>query len=203
MTKKKILEKSYLIYFSVINEIGLPNNTFEVLWFHDTRVRDINSFYECGILTKKEIYPKLYLLLKSLSDGLETSGNYINDSSVSAKFNINDEGPFAFMIRCLAIEAPNSYHNYTKAPELVEDIAGSLLGENYHQLVSRFQESTIPCLVSFTAKPIGSELSRTLFFLKLIQDGKSEIEAGSIVNIFLDSCGKSITVDRIVNIEKL
>lgn len=191
------------IYLSIINEIGIPSKTFEVLWFHGTRVKDISSFYRYGILTKKEMYPKLYVLLKSLSDGLVTSGRYINDGSVSAKSNINDEGPFAFMIRRLAIEAPDSYHNYTQAPESVEDIAGSLLGENFHQLVSRFQESTSPCLVSFIAKPIGNELSRTLFFLKLVQDGKSELGAGSIANIFFDSCGEPITVDRIVNIEKL
>ncbi|WP_218689888.1 hypothetical protein [Psychrobacter sp. BF1] len=201
--EKEIKEILDDIYFSVISEIGIPNNTFEVLWFHGTRVKDINSFHEYGILTKKAMYPKLCIMLKSLSGGLVASGSYINNVSVSAKSNINDEGPFAFMIRCLAIAAPDSYHNYTQVPELVEDIAGSLLGENYYQLVSRFQNSTIPCLVSFTAKPIGNEVSRALFFLKLVQDGKNEIEASSIANIFFDSLGDSITVDRIIGVERL
>ncbi|WP_206360714.1 hypothetical protein, partial [Vibrio sp. F13] len=70
--------------------------------------------------------------------------------SIAGKGFVNDEGPFAFLIRCVAIEAPGSNHSYTHTPEMVEDIAGSLLGENYEQLVQRFRDITNPFIVSFT-----------------------------------------------------
>ena len=166
-------------------QFGEPDEQMEILWFHGTRVEDESSFYNHGILTKSKARETLYSRLISLSSGLEKKGKNPFNESIAGKCFVNDEGPFAFLIRCVAIEAPGSNHSYTQAPEMVEDIAGSLLGENYEQLVQRFQKVTTPFIVSFKAKPKGGEVSRALFFLKLIEDGDSELEAGSSANTFL------------------
>jgi hypothetical protein len=188
---------------SVREKLGEPDEGIEVLWFHGTRAKDESSFYKHGILTKAKVKERLYSQLISLSSGLEKVGENPFDVSMGGKECVNDEGPFAFLIKVVAISAPGSNGNYTKAPEMVEDIAGSLLGENYVQLVNRFQEVTAPFIVSFLSKPEGCELSKALFFLKLIEDGETEIEAGSVANIFFNSYGDSISTSKIINIERV
>ena len=78
--------------------------------------------------------------------------------SLFGKQGNHDEGPFAFLIRDIAIHAPSPNHDYLDAPEMVEDIAGTLLGENYSQLVNRFKETSTPCLVSFISHSKGLSL---------------------------------------------
>ncbi|RPF13334.1 hypothetical protein EDB12_4232 [Vibrio crassostreae] len=195
------LEKNVDSY--IRQQFGEPDDDMEVLWFHGTRVEDESLFYSHGILTKSKVRDTLYSRLISLSSGLEKKGKNPFCESIAGKGFVNDEGPFAFLIRCVAIESPGSNHSYTHTPEMVEDIAGSLLGENYEQLVQRFRDITNPFIVSFTAKPKGGEVSRALFFLKLIEDGESELESGSSANTFFNSYGTPINVDRIRNIEPL
>lgn len=182
-------------------KLGEPDDKMEVLWFHGTRVEDPVSFYNHGILPKSQVRNKLLPRLESLASGLEKLGTNPFGLSMTGKSGIHDEGPFAFLVKTVAINAPGKNHNYTESPELVEDIAGGLLGKNYQQLVSRFQEFTEPYIVSFTAKPNGGEISRALLFLKLIEDGKSEIEAGEKANTFFSSQGVAILPDRIKEIE--
>jgi hypothetical protein len=181
---------------------GEPDDKLEILWFHGTRVEDPALFYSHGILPKSQVRDELLSRLISLTSGLEKLGDNPFSLSVSVKADINDEGPFAFLVKSAAIHANGNNHNYTKSPELVEDIAGILLGENYQQLVSRFQEVTKPYIVSFTAKPKGGEVSRALLFLKLMEDGESEIEAGESANTFFSSHGVTILPDRIKDIER-
>jgi hypothetical protein len=191
------------VYSSVCHTLGEPYDKMEVLWFHGTRVEDENSFYQHGILTKGKVREKLQARLVSLCSGLEQSGSNPFRLSMSGKACINDEGPFAFLIKDVAIKAPGANHNYTEAPEMVQDIAGGLLGKNYSLLVDRFKEVTSPFIVSFTSEPKGGEVSRALLYLKLIEDGESEIEAGSAANKFFNSHGEAISADRIRNIEKV
>lgn len=195
------LEKNLIL--SVTQKLGDPDDNVDVLWFHGTRVEDESSFYKSGILPKGKVREGLYSKLKSLCVGLERSGENKFYSSMAGKDLINDEGPFAFLIKNVAVNATGIFHNYTKAPEMVEDIAGCLLGENYSQLVRRFQESTTPFIVSFIAKPRGCEVPKALVFLKLIKDGASEFEAGSVANTFFDSKGETVAADRILKIERL
>lgn len=69
-------------------------------------------------------------LLLKLTIGLEKTGGNPFSNSFAAKQNITDEGPFAFLIKDAAIHAPGANHRYVEAPELVEDIAGCLLGND-------------------------------------------------------------------------
>lgn len=191
------------IYSYVVNQIGLPTDVFDVLWFHGTRVEDTSVFYNHGILPKNKVYESLYSRLTLLAANLEKVGENPFSSSIMGKTCINDEGPFAVLIKCIAINASGSNHNYTKVPELVEDIAGILLGKNYRQLVKIFQKITVPSVVSFTANPTGDELSRALFFLKLLKDGKNELEAAEFVNTCFNARGNCVIASRIKNVEKV
>ena len=68
-------------------------------------------------------------------------------------------------------------------------------------LVRRFQEVANPCLVSFLNDSKGYELAHALFFLKLMEDGELEIDAGSAANTFFNSEGQVISPDKIQGIE--
>jgi hypothetical protein len=183
--------------------LGESDSELEILWFHGTRVEDYRTFNEHGILTKSLVKEQLFQRLYSLASGLEESGFNPFSESMSGKDDDRDEGPFAFLIRAIAIKPPRPYHNYTEVPELVEDIAGALLGENYKKLVLRFQEVTKPYLVAFTAKPKGDEVFKALFFLKLMVDGESELDAGESANIFFNSNAEVISPQRIKSIHHL
>jgi hypothetical protein len=184
-------------------KLGEPDSVLEVLWFHGTRVEDHNSFYEHGVLTKSLAKDQLMPRLSSLASGIEKTGSHPFALSMSGKNGDHDEGPFAFLIKTVAIQAPGSNHNYTDAPELVEDIAGTLVGQNYQELVSRFQEITQPYIISFTAKPRGNEVFKAVFFLKLMLDGEPELEAGNTANTFFNSNAEVISPNRIKSIEHL
>src|SRR5690606_38992371 len=111
--------------------------------------------------------PQLMMLLRELSQGLVREGDYPNGGSVAAKGWINDEGPFAFLLRTEAVEAPGATHDFTDAPESVEDIAGGLLGGNYLRLVERFRARTVPCIVTFRAPGAAYYVARALWYVYL------------------------------------
>ena len=172
-----------------------------VLLTRTTRVENVDLIYERGLLTKTKAREFIEPRLRELAVGLERFGENPYELSLSGKDGSHDEGPFAFLIRSVAIHAPASNHNYLDAPELVEDIAGILLGQNFESLVDRFKEITKPCIVSFVADPKGYELPAALWYLKLVVDGDPDLEAANSANKFFDSEGVSITPDRIQEVE--
>ncbi|MGY4879318.1 hypothetical protein ACLUEY_15725 [Vreelandella aquamarina] len=192
-----------VIYSSVCDNFGVPEEEIDIIWFHGTRVEDEGLFYEKGILPKSTARSLLEPRLKELSEGLERSGQNPFSLSLFGKQGEHDEGPFAFLIRDAAIHAPGAHHRYVEVPEMVEDISGTLLGENYIELVNRFQEITNPFVVSFISCSEGYELAHALWYLKLIVDGEEEVEAASIANTCFCGNGKAISPEKIQAIEAL
>ena len=190
-----------VIYNSVCDAFGEPENDMSILWFHGTRVEDKNVFYKNGILPKSAVRKFLEPQLKEMAEGLKSVGSNPFALSLSGKEGPQDEGPLAFLIRDVAIQAPAPHHNYLDAPEMVEDIAGTLLGENYMHLVDRFKEKTLPCIVSFLYESKGYELPHALMYLKLIENGDKNIEAASSVNTCFDSEGVVVFPEKIQNVE--
>jgi hypothetical protein len=190
-----------VLYKNVCAALGVPNCDIDVIWFHGTRVENVDLIHERGLLTKTKAREFIEPRLKELAVGLESFGENPYQLSLSGKDGPHDEGPFAFLIRSVAIYAPASNHNYLDAPELVEDIAGILLGQNCETLVDRFKEITKPCIVSFVAEQKGYELSAALWYLKLVVDGDSDLEAANSANTFFDSEGVNIAPDRIQKVE--
>lgn len=190
-----------VLYEYVCGEIGEPSSEISVMWFHGTRIEDESIFYKYGVLTKTEARKFVFPRLKKMVDGLEKVGDNPFSMSLSGKDGPHDEGPFAFLIREVAIKAPRPYHNYLDVPEMVEDIAGIFLGQNYMQLVDRFKSVTRPCIVSFLAESKGYELPHVLLYIKLVLDGEKDLNAGAAANTFFDSEGVSVSPERIQEVE--
>lgn len=190
-----------VLFDHMCRKIGEPNCCIKVIWFHGTRIEDENLFRKHGILTKTAARGFIEPRLREMANGLERQGSNPFSMSLSGKDGPHDEGPFAFLIRDVAIKAPSPCHNYLDAPEMVEDIAGILLGQNYQQLVDRFKSVTKPCVVSFLAESKGYELHHVILYVKLVLDGMVELEAGSAANTFFDSEGIVVSPERIQNVE--
>lgn len=190
-----------ILYDETCEVLGYPKANISVVWFHGTRTEDESLFHKLGILTKSEARKFIEPRLKELSEGMKSFGSNPFSMSISGKQGDHDEGPFAFLIRDVAIHAPSPNHNYLDSPEMVEDIAGTLLGENYSQLVYRFKEISVPCLVSFTSESKGYEIPQALLYLKLVEDGKTHFEAASSANTFFDSENITVSPDRIKSVE--
>lgn len=191
------------LYDSMCEAFGEPCDDMSVLWFHGTRVEDESLFYERGILPKSLAREFIEPRLRQLSEGLESIGSNPFAVSISGKQGPHDEGPFAVLIKDVAIHAPGSYHSYVEVPEMVEDIAGCLLGENYGQLVGIYQELASPYVVSFLADAQGYELPNALFFIKRVMDGETENDAGSAANTCFDAEGEVIQPEAIQHIDPL
>ena len=182
-------------------ELGVPDDEFHVTWFHGTRVADPSSFYEEGILTKSRAQVKIESILAPLAEGLERKGENPFSLSLSGKQGVMGEGPFAMLFKDVVIHAPGAHHNYVDIPEIVEDIAGCLLGKNYSSLVDRYKEITSSYVVSFLAPTRGYELERVLWYSHLMENGVEDLDSASAANTCFVGAGNSINPDSILNIE--
>lgn len=146
---------------------------------------------------KKEIE----LALISLSSGIERKGNNQFSMSIQGKQTPADEGPFAVLFKEVAVHAPGFNHSYIDVPEMIEDIAGTLLGENYDKLVTRYRSITKPYVVTFVGEAGQHELSLALWYLHSIVDGDTPVEAADRENTCFNSNGITIAPLRIVRTE--
>lgn len=189
------------IYSKVCSALGNPSPALDVVWFHGTRVPNGDTFLKDGILTKSMARNRLGHLLTPLTTGLKKKGDNPFHFSLVGKQTKDDEGPFAFLFRDVAIHAPGNNHSYINAPEMIEDMAGELLGENYHVLIERYQSVTRPYVVAFMAPAIGHEIRHALWYLHSIVDGDPAIDAASRANTCFNSKGEVIAPHRIVRVD--
>jgi hypothetical protein len=189
------------IYKEICGALGDPKSKIKAMWFHGTRTNNITSFHTRGILPKSSIKKEIELLLISLSSEIEKKGSNTFAMSTQEKETPDDEGPFATLFKDMAIHPPKGYHSYIDVPEMIQDIAGTLFGENYDQLVMRYKSITKPYVVSFISEAGQLELSRALWYLHSIVDGDPPIEAAKIANTFFNSNGITIDPSRIVKSE--
>lgn len=180
---------------------GLPMDKYNVTWFHFSHVEDVNSFYRNGIFTTGKARNILHPRLTKLSEGLDRRGSNPFAESTRDKISLpeTDEGPHAFLIRDAALATITNKGN--TFPELVYDIAGDLVGENYTILVDRFFEISIPCVVSFLSDPKCDELQHALAYVKMVYDGEDELVAARLTNIYFDSKGVDISPDRVQKVD--
>lgn len=188
--------------FSRLTPLEFPIKSY---WFHATRVINPDRFWKEGIHTKSKIYDELFRLLSDLvkTHELKLEGIYPNNISVFAKAEMNDEGPYAFLFRSLAIEAPPGTHSYINVPEIVEDIAGLLLGANYFKLVTIFEDLSIPCVVTFEAIADDWAINHAIYYAYLIYSGCNELDAADAACWCFSGEGLSIPPSDIVNVEVL
>ena len=194
----------YLLSY-VENKFGKIQQLPEGVWFHGSRVQSPKSFWESGIRTKSEMHDSVYEFLSVLAHDIPCDGEYPHSISTNAKESLGflDEGPFASLFREQCISPGRGPHNYTHVPELVEDLAGQLCGSNYSRLVSKFQDSTRPCIVHFKITMSSHHLSKFLYFVFLTCSGFSTGEASQVVHCFCNLKGKPVEPGRIIKIETL
>lgn len=191
------------LFDHVCSIAGYPEGVTEVMWFHGTRIEDETLFHRHGILTKTDARKFLEPRLIDLAVGLESVGSNPFSMSLSGKEGSHDEGPFAFLIREVAIQAPSPCHNYLEAPEMVQDLAGIMLGQNYMKLVDRFKQVARPCVVAFLAPAKGYEIPHVLMYVKLVIDGYTSLDAGAAANTFYDAEGEAVLPEQIHRVEVL
>jgi hypothetical protein len=196
-------EPKTFISHKIFSKILPPIFPISSVWFHATRVINPESFNNEGINTTSTMRPRLLKILKKLSHGMEHSGDYPNGASSSIKRFIKDEGPSAFLFRSVAIEAPGFNNTYHKRPEIIEDIAGCLLGENYNELVNKYVAKSKPCIVSFRAKAEEYAFESALWYAYLIMSGCEDFEAAETANTCFDGKGVGVPPTDIIKIEIL
>ncbi|WP_146074388.1 hypothetical protein [Pokkaliibacter plantistimulans] len=184
-------------------KFGLPKENYETIWFHGTRTDNIQSISAHGLLPKSKIKPIIYSKLQSLCSGLIKSGTYPHSASYSTKQRVSDEGPFGFLIRDACLLAPGYTHSYISAPELVEDISGLLLGENFRQLVNRYHDSTDPYIVSFRTSSSIHALEHAIWYGYLTYKDVNILEDGDIEMCAYNASEEKISSDKIFEIEKI
>lgn len=189
------------IFQRILEKFGEPKSHTHTVWFHGTRGLNDQSFYTNGLLPKAAAREYVKSILLPLALGLESVGGNPFAISLFGKQTEDDEGPFAVLIKDAAIYVTGSNRSYIDAPEMVEDIAGSLLGSNYTHLVSRFQKATKPFVVSFTENANSYELPRAVWYLYLIATGTNTIDAANSANTCFDGKGRIISPDKFKAIE--
>ena len=180
---------------------GIPAPTW-VHWFHASRVVDPQSFVAEGILPRSVMWPRIREHLQSLAVDIGATGSYPNALSAGMKRGRMHEGPYAFLFRGVAVHAPDTTHNYHQAPEGVEDVAGKLVGANYQQLVERYQNVTVPCLVRFRTPTLDYAVEHAFRFV-CVAERCDELDAASAANTCYDGDGRAVAPDDIIGVEIL
>lgn len=201
--RDRIYKPEEYIYEEVCGVLGEPHSKIKAVWFHGTRTKDIDSFRRRGILPKSVIRREMDSALANLCHGIQKEGENQFDMSIQGKKTPADEGPFAVLFREVAVHAPGFHHSYIDTPEMVEDIAGALFGENYDQLVMRYKSITKPYVIAFTGEAGKHELSLALWYLHSIVDGDAPVEAADRANTCFNSNGVAIDPLRIVRYEQV
>lgn len=196
-------ETSDFVFEEICGEFGEPKGHTHTIWFHGTRAINGESFHAVGILPKSAAKNYIKSILLPMSFGFECDGENPFSLSLAFKQTEADEGPFAVLIKDAAIFANGSSHSYIEAPEMVEDIAGCLLGANFTHLVNRFQEATRPFVISFVESAKDYELRCATWYLYLIAIGGSTVEAANSANTCFDGMGCVISPDKFKAVEEI
>lgn len=148
------------------------------------------------------IEDRLRTYLTSLSDGFQPRGS--SPFSISKTCKPKIEGPFGLLFHEAVVRPSGCNGSYIHSPELVQDIAGELLGENYDMLVSRFRDETDPCVVHFMGKPTARTLCSALLYAHQTNvEMRDSTEVANSATTCFDGEGKPVLPQMILKIECL
>lgn len=173
---------------------------FAVCWFHGARLHQSHTLLTEGLLPTHIVEPRLRALLQTLSAGLERRGN--SRFATSKTFKPAHEGPFGMLCRTAVVRPASLNGCYIFRPELVDDIAGELLGENFRALTDRFASESAPCVVHFAGPPTESTLKKALRYVYETHiEGSDDVESAASSNACFDGGGEVILPYKIIRIE--
>lgn len=183
-----------------LRESELPD--FSVVWFHGTRLLRDHTVMTDGLLPTHMIKDRLLKFLKNLNGGLERCGE--NPFSTSATSKPSIEGPFGNLFRDGVIAPKGFIGNYICRPELVDDIAGGLLGANYRELTNRFAQYSIPSVIHFLGNPNENVLKEALRYVyETLLEGANSVESASRCIAFFDGGGEPVLPKMLLKIEEV
>ena len=173
-------------------------------WFHGTRIIDINSYFENGLMPKTEGYKILTPFLKDLAKNIEHSKQQSSIFELSKLgkelLGQDDEGPFATLFKQKAQD--KNYH-FTQCPEAVEDIAEDLVGANFHLITESFMQVTRPALIELIGSADETTLENTLYYLHQVIHGESEHDTARRIDAFFMGNGETIPSEKIKTVHFL
>ncbi|WP_143707388.1 hypothetical protein [Uliginosibacterium sp. TH139] len=198
-------EPDVFIYEKAIEEFGRVASDFRAYWFHGTRVACPDVFMHEGILPKSEALGKIKSLVELLAEGLSRDGESPFSTSMAFKNGLGskDEGPFGFFFKIVASDARGSTHNYSDVPESVEDLAGLILGNNYHLLIEKFKRVTRPCVVTFVGLAGEYELRRALWHVQQVEQGVGFLESALHTHTCYNGNGVAVSPGDIIEVDDL
>ncbi|WP_293371183.1 hypothetical protein [Nevskia sp.] len=173
-----------------------------VIWFHGTRLLEAHTINSEGLLPAHLMRSRLREYLATLADGQVRRGGFPNAAARAAKHVC--EGPFGFLFRDALNVSSGSGKGFVHCPELVEDIANSLLGEGGSELIARFRAATSPYVINFIGESTTGVVPAALSYLfRTMVKGEDSVEAVSIISPCFDGAGEVVGPGRIIRIERL
>ena len=197
--------------------LGVSTWPFEwTTWFHFTRSwRDTD--YADGLLGMQGALPRLWERLRLMTqarisehdwlqfrDRFENEDSWINGQMYRDKLSFTTEegGPHAFLIRSEGIQAAEGTgdtRDYTRPPEIIEDILEALEEHFETSFLSSFLRETHPRCVTFKHPlPTDDAINIALRYI-LNEKSGAELEPGPTFT----SQGKPIPAADIISIEEL
>lgn len=182
-----------------------------VTWFHATRVLPSTSFSE-GLLPLPQRVEPTRALLQSLipsclGNGFKPSSDWSNGRDQGGKAHglkmglHRDWGPDAFLVRDAIFRRDPLFHDYLNLPELVEDLAGILVGDRRPELLECFRAVTRPCIVTFRShKPRPDTVRPALYYA---YSAEWRLEFGIEANTCYSGDGDAISAEDILDVEFL
>lgn len=155
-----------------------------------------------GLLPAHMVEARLRAYLATLCEGLGRRGSSPFGPSKSCKPKV--EGPFGMLCRDAAASPSGLNGRYLCRPELIDDIAGELLGENYRALTERYAEGSDPCVVHFMGRPVDRVLQSALRYVyETHVERLDAIESANSARTCFDGGGLPVPPEMIVRIERL
>lgn len=181
-------------------------------WFHLTRTIRANQF-EKGILPLGESLDYLWDLLFSLQNGYLSLSEwnqfryFLESTSYSDAFQYQlkykDEfhwGPYAMLIRKVAFYPKEiGNHDYLNVPEIIDDICYPFNEKYGFDLLSRFKEATVPCIVKFETN--NSDEQHMGIVVNYLYHRHHNLELSFHCNTTFDGMGKAIPRESILGFE--
>jgi hypothetical protein len=180
-------------------------------WFHATRVLPGTDFCE-GIQPLVARLPIIESFLATLETQIsceplpqDSSPRFWREQG-GFQYSLKTEssahwGPFAFLVRDAIVQRCSLTHDYLGCPEIVEDLAGIMVGENAPRLIDQFRRMTRPCIVKFrSSEPRDDVAEVALLYCYSTLWGQRQ---GISTNTCFDAGGQAIPSTDIVGIEYL
>ena len=157
-----VLYKGFADYTIINKEVNIH-------WFHGSRVVDVETFRNNGIIPLQNIFPTIKTLIDDIAKQLNISECNLDSSwkdqkkeLLQLKMNNDvDKGPCAMLMYEAVVNADAfSCHSYIDEPEIISDYSIGKYGEDGNLIISEFKRITKPVVVEFIEQINGSDKTK-------------------------------------------